>query len=122
MKKNNFSAKKWLIVQSKTNSKCAYCGADLLEMNYFDSTIDHIIPKSKGGNDNVDNLLPCCRNCNSSKGGKSIEEYRFWVTCKKNGIPTFSLEQIQYLSAKVGLDKIFPPLVSFYFETMNGGK
>lgn len=120
--RNNISAKKWLLVQSKTNSKCAYCGIDLLSLDNFNSTIDHIIPKSKGGRENIDNLLPCCRTCNTSKGKKSIEQYRFWVTCKRNNIPTFSSGQLKYLSTKVDLDKVFPPLVSFYFETMNGGK
>ena len=44
---------------------CAYCG-------YEDSimTVDHIIPRVRGGQDILENLLPACRRCNYSKGAK----------------------------------------------------
>ena len=45
--------------------RCAHCGA------YEDLTIDHIMPLSKGGTDDLDNLRLLCRACNSSKGDKT---------------------------------------------------
>ena len=56
-----------------TNYKCAYCGIKLTEEN---ATIDHIIPKNKGGTNCFENLIPSCNNCNGAKGNKTRDEYR----------------------------------------------
>lgn len=49
--------------------KCAYCGRPA-------TTMDHIIPKSKGGSDDLTNLVPACFGCNTSKGAKSLADWR----------------------------------------------
>jgi len=46
---------------------CQYCG------NQAES-IDHIIPKSKGGEDSWENLIIACSPCNSRKGNRSLIE------------------------------------------------
>ena len=43
---------------------CQVCGADQ------NLTVDHLIPISKGGTDDLDNLLTMCGRCNFSKGTK----------------------------------------------------
>lgn len=47
---------------------CAYCGENA-------TTLDHIIPKSKGGTDTPDNIVDCCKSCNSSKKDKDLQEF-----------------------------------------------
>lgn len=55
---------------------CYYCGdADPKKL-----VIDHMIPKIKGGKDFGENLVPSCKHCNSSKGGKDMLE---WMKLKE---------------------------------------
>lgn len=50
---------------------CQYCGKVL---NPAELTLDHVIPRSKGGSSNWDNLVACCKRCNNHKGNKFPEE------------------------------------------------
>jgi 5-methylcytosine-specific restriction endonuclease McrA len=55
--------------------KCAYCQS---VMNPFrDFSIDHDVPKSKGGDDSLENLVACCRTCNTQKHDRDGGE---WLT------------------------------------------
>ena len=49
-------------------SSCIYCG------DYAD-TVDHVIAIALGGPHVLDNLVPACRSCNSSKGSSTIIEW-----------------------------------------------
>ena len=48
----------------KYNFKCVHC------QTKENLTIDHKIPVSKGGSDNIRNLQILCKSCNSKKGAK----------------------------------------------------
>lgn len=50
---------------------CQYCGK-----RTGDLTLDHIHPRSKGGQHTWLNLVSACRYCNHRKGGKSLAEAR----------------------------------------------
>ena len=51
------------------------CGGCVLMFHKRNLTIDHIVPKSKGGTDHVENLWLLCGACNSSKGTKTQAEF-----------------------------------------------
>jgi len=40
-----------------------------------DLTIDHVVPLSKGGSDELDNLRLMCRKHNSEKGDMKLDKY-----------------------------------------------
>lgn len=50
---------------------CHYCNAPA-------NTADHIIPTSKGGGNEVSNLLPACTKCNSTRQDKTLIRLRYW--------------------------------------------
>lgn len=51
--------------QQKTSSgKCYYCGE---KVGFKNLTMDHVIPLSRGGRSTKDNLVPCCKECNTKK-------------------------------------------------------
>ncbi|MDD2192843.1 MAG: HNH endonuclease [Bacteroidales bacterium] len=59
-------------VYTRDNNICQYCHKTIEPKNL---TIEHIIPVSKGGIDDIINYITVCRSCNSSKKDKSLIEF-----------------------------------------------
>ncbi|RNC84686.1 MAG: HNH endonuclease [Balneola sp.] len=55
-------------VMRRDNFECQYCGSR------SNLTIDHVIPKSRGGGDTWENLATACERCNVKKGNKTPRE------------------------------------------------
>ncbi len=53
---------------------CAYCGGHF--PNYHTLSRDHIVPRSKGGENSWMNTVTACKVCNSHKSDKSLKEAR----------------------------------------------
>jgi HNH endonuclease len=64
-------------VFKRDNFTCSYCGniGGVLEC-------DHIVPFSKGGSNELENLTTSCRKCNRQKKDKSVEEFLLWKESK----------------------------------------
>ena len=52
---------------------CQYCGNSFPKQEL---TIDHVIPKSRGGTSIWENVVCCCGKCNRKKGGRTPEQAR----------------------------------------------
>jgi transposase-like protein len=53
-------------VLARDKFRCVYCGRSAKEDGVV-LEVDHVYPKSKGGEDTMDNLVTACRDCNQGK-------------------------------------------------------
>jgi len=58
-----------------TRKDCPYCGRRMASQ---DKTLDHIIPRWRGGWHSKRNAIVCCYSCNSKKRAKTPEQ---WLEC-----------------------------------------
>jgi len=63
------SFEEWESLKAKYDYTCPCCGKSEPAIKL---SKDHIVPVSKSGNNNIDNLQPLCKSCNSSKRDKTI--------------------------------------------------
>jgi 5-methylcytosine-specific restriction endonuclease McrA len=55
----------------RDRNTCQYCGEAKLP---GELTLDHVVPRSRGGNSTWENLVACCHSCNRRKGNRLIHE------------------------------------------------
>ena len=60
-------------IYARDRYKCQYCGETCPSEEL---TYDHIIPKSRGGKTEWENIVTCCVECNREKGGRTPKEAR----------------------------------------------
>lgn len=58
-------------VFTRDGSTCVYCGSSA-------TSIDHVVPRSRGGTHTWDNVVAACRRCNHTKADRSLAELG-WV-------------------------------------------
>ena len=62
---SNAYKKQRVIVLARDGYVCYYCGQDA-------TTVDHIVSIKSGGDPmSLENMVACCKRCNSSKGSRS---------------------------------------------------
>lgn len=59
-------------ILARDNYTCQYCGH-----TGHDLTVDHITPKRLGGPTSWENLVCCCKKCNTKKGDKTLSQIGF---------------------------------------------
>nr|ABP46368.1 HNH endonuclease [Mycolicibacterium gilvum PYR-GCK] len=78
-------------VMDRGNGLCRYC-------EFPASEIDHIVPVARGGGNDLANLVPACRECNSEKRDLLPEEWadKRRADGKPWPIPTF-IQRVKFL-------------------------
>jgi len=87
-----------LNVLKRDKYSCQYCGKVLKSTQ---ATIDHVFPKTLGGQSTFENCVVACKKCNSKKSSKTLEESGMKLIRE----PTAPLEHIHYMSTEDGWHK-----------------
>lgn len=62
-----FTTQEWNDLRNDYGHRCAYCNRPMDRL-----TADHIIPLTRGGTNGIENIVPACHSCNSSKNAKPL--------------------------------------------------
>lgn len=79
MANGNWSGSKWirperrLAIHLRDRLCCQYCGIGIEDDAML--TLDHLIPRSKGGSNQSQNLITACKRCNSSRGNRPLTAF-----------------------------------------------
>lgn len=76
----SFTYEEFFALCNESGWICAYCGCQL---DPETATADHMIPLSRGGSNNIENIAASCLSCNCSKKDKTPEEYRLWLNTRE---------------------------------------
>jgi len=87
----HFVVRKWRaprfrkkVLFNRDNWQCQYCKKDL---DWSDATIDHVLPKSRGGVTSWLNCVTSCKSCNKMKANQTPDEAKM-LLLNKPALPT----------------------------------
>lgn len=109
---------KFWAVMLRTRGRCWYCGARIWPSKIATAkpSIDHLNGRVNGGSDDLENLVPSCIPCNSSKCARSLNELRHNAAIRAHRMPKFSRMQIAWMRT-AGVDLSVYDGFRFWFET-----
>ena len=64
---------KRLAIYLRDGLACCYCGESIEDGAKL--TLDHIVPYSRGGGNEAQNLVTCCHRCNSARGNRPWRKF-----------------------------------------------
>jgi len=97
----------------RDHSTCQYCGRQYAPSEL---TLDHVLPRSRGGESSWDNLVACCKKCNHRKGNRTPEESNMHLLRRPRG---FSLHVNRQIMRYLGRADVTWRKYLFY-ESDNG--
>jgi 5-methylcytosine-specific restriction endonuclease McrA len=94
---------------ARDKNRCQYCGK---KFSTTELSLDHVIPKSLGGESTWENLVCSCTGCNAKKGGRTPGQARMHlinkpVKPKRNPMIHIQLSHHRYHSWKQFLDNAY---------------
>jgi hypothetical protein len=65
--------------------RCVWCGCDLRFASQYERTLDHVLPRSRGGSNKAHNLVTACRRDNDARSDVSAIEYAYRISGYRQG-------------------------------------
>ena len=84
------SGMKRVRIYMRDHFRCQYCGE---RKNPVELTLDHILPRSRGGDSSQINVVTACVRCNQRKGSRTPEEARMPLLTTQSALRT-KLERV----------------------------
>ncbi len=94
---------------ARDRNHCQYCGK---KFSSCDLSLDHVVPRSRGGRSTWENTVCCCLDCNVKKGGRVPKEARIRLITaprkpKRSPVIALKLSNQRYASWKEFLDHAY---------------
>jgi 5-methylcytosine-specific restriction endonuclease McrA len=91
---------------ARDQNRCQYCGK---RYPTSELSLDHVIPRSQGGDNSWENIVCACIRCNVKKGGRTPQQARMKLVIhpakpKRSPVLTIKLSDSKYASWKQFLD------------------
>ena len=84
--------------------RCQYCGRESKDL-----TVDHVMPRQRGGKHIWENLVSACKQCNHRKAARTPEEARMMLLSQPEVPKTSSYHIVyQYIHSHVEWQKFIP--------------
>ncbi|MBN2563724.1 MAG: HNH endonuclease [Phycisphaerae bacterium] len=96
-------------IYARDANRCQYCGK---RHSTSELSLDHVIPRSKGGKTTWENVVCACLKCNIKKGGHTPEQAHMRLIAapkmpRRNPVLTVKLADGRYASWKAFLDNAY---------------
>ena len=94
---------------ARDGNRCQYCGKKFVTSEL---SLDHVVPRSRGGRSSWENIVCCCVECNKRKGGMTPKEAKMKlmrkpVRPKRSPVLTLKLQSRKYESWKHFIDSAY---------------
>ena len=94
---------------ARDNNTCQYCGK---RFSTSQLSLDHVVPRSRGGKTTWDNIVCACLKCNVRKGGRTPYEARIKlvrppIKPRRNPVISVTMSDSRYSSWKQFLDMAY---------------
>ncbi|MFH1418154.1 MAG: HNH endonuclease [Planctomycetota bacterium] len=96
-------------IYARDGSRCQYCGT---KYPTSELSLDHVVPRSQGGESSWENVVCACLRCNIKKGGRTPPQAHMRLITppkkpRRNPVITVKLTEGRYASWKAFLDNAY---------------